>query len=135
MNAHDPVVAITLAVRDLAAGRAFYAALGWVTDEPLTSEDAVWVTLTPHLRVVLRTAWSFRDVAGREVAETGPTAEVVMSLTLDSRFHVDQAAERALGAGGVEAREALDHGWSYSRLVADPGGHLWELTWTDDDAA
>lgn len=135
MNPREPMVFVNLAVRDVGAGRAFWNAVGWGVDERLTSDDAVCLAISPHIRVMLLGERSFRELAGREAVDTRTAAETVTSLTMDSRFHVDQFVERALAAGATEAREPEDHGSMYSRCFTDPDGHLWEFLWIDDDAA
>ena len=66
-------------------------------------------------------------VTGREVA-AGPV-ECLLSLTLPSVHDVDAFAERAAGAGGrVVAAPQLQPWGEYSATVADPDGHLWQLT-------
>lgn len=135
MGLREPQIFVNLAVRDLAASREFWEALGWAVDERFTTEDSLCLAVSPHLCVMLLREDAFGELAGRAVADPWAGAGTVTSLILDSRFHVDQLVERALAAGATETRERVDQGSLYSRLVTDPDGHLWEFGWIDDDAA
>lgn len=135
MSPREPMVFVNLSSPDLPAARDFWDAVGWGIDERLTSEDALCLAVSPHIRVMLLGERSFRELAGKSPVDASAAVETVTSLTLDSRFHVDQLVERALAAGATEAREPEDHGSMYSRCFTDPDGHLWEFLWIDDDAA
>ena len=60
---------------------------------------------------------------------------MLVALSEDSREGVDRITERALAAGGREAREAEDLGFMYSRPFEDPDGHIWEPFFMDMEAA
>ena len=50
-------------------------------------------------------------------------------MTLVFVEDVDAAVERALSAGGGLIDPATDQPWGLRQaIVADPGGHLWELS-------
>jgi hypothetical protein len=135
MGPREPLLFVTLAVRDPARSRAFYTALGWGVDERFSDESSVCIAVSPHIHIMLLTEALFRSAAGRDAADTSVASEVLTSLALDSRFHVDQVVDRAVVAGAVETREPEDHGSQYSRSFTDPDGHVWEVMWMDDDAA
>ncbi len=57
-----------------------------------------------------------------------------MALSAESRAGVDDMVNKALAAGGSEAREPKDHGFMYIRCFNDPDGHMWEVFWMDPAA-
>jgi predicted lactoylglutathione lyase len=59
------------------------------------------------------------------------TPEVLLALQVESRERVDELVEKALAAGGGEAREPEDHGFMFGRSFEDPDGHIWEVFWMD----
>ncbi|NLI18325.1 MAG: hypothetical protein GX427_05865 [Actinomycetales bacterium] len=135
MITRDPLVVITLPVRDLERSRSFVESVGWSVDQGLSGDGALCAVISPHIRAMFVTDASFRAVTGRAVADPAVAGETVTCLVVESRFHVDHVVERALAAGAAEAGEPEDHGASYLRTFVDPDGHLWQVRWTADDAA
>ncbi|MFC4555202.1 VOC family protein [Georgenia faecalis] len=119
---------VTLAVRDLAAARAFYVGgLGW---EPALEVpgDVVMVQVGEHLVLSL---W---DLAHFE-AEVGPVARgpggapVTLAHNCRTRQEVD-AALAAAGRAGAEVSAAVERDWGgYSGYFADPDGFRWEVAY------
>jgi predicted lactoylglutathione lyase len=60
--------------------------------------------------------------------------QVLNALSVESREEVDEWVEKALTAGGREAKPARDLGFMYSRDVEDPDGHIWEVLWMEPSA-
>jgi hypothetical protein len=59
----------------------------------------------------------------------------MLSLALDSREAVDAMNRAAAAQGGqADANPPEDHGFMYSRDLADPDGHLWGVFWMDAEA-
>lgn len=133
MPPREPSLFVNLPVRDVARSRAFYEGLGWAIDERYGDDAAACVVISPQIRVMLQVGPVWAGSSG-SVDDAGAVTPL-LTLAVDSRFHVDHLAERAVASGGVEAREPADHGSAYSRFLRDPDGHVWEITWMDDDAA
>ena len=56
----------------------------------------------------------------------------MLNLSLDSREAVDQMNQAAAANGGrADVNPVQDHGFMYSRDLADPDGHLWGAFWMD----
>ena len=62
-------------------------------------------------------------------------SEVLIAISTDSREAVDDITEKALAAGGREARDPQDYGFMYGRSFEDLDGHIWEPFWMDVEAA
>lgn len=122
---------VSLPVKDLSASTAFYEALG-LSRNPQFSDDAsacmVW---SDAIHVMLLSHAKWRTFTQRPFPATG-SAGHMLSLSVDSRGAVDamQAAAAAHG-GRADANPAEDHGFMYSRDLADPDGHLWATFWMD----
>mgnify|MGYP000858007113 CR=1 FL=1 len=59
----------------------------------------------------------------------------MLSLSLDSRAAVDAIQTAAAAHGGkADANPPEDHGFMYSRDLADPDGNLWATFWMDPAA-
>ena len=63
------------------------------------------------------------------------TDEVMIALSLPDRAAVDAMNAAARAAGGTaDINPAQDHGFMFSRSLADPDGHVWEAFWMDPAA-
>ncbi|PZF79152.1 VOC family protein [Jiangella anatolica] len=126
---------INLPVDDLAAARAFYAALGWSFDENFSDEKALTVRVSDTIYVMLLRRPYFQTYLTTEVADARKVNEAMLGLSAESRVAVDELVERAQSAGGGFARDPQDLGYMYSRSFRDPDGHFWEIFWIDPQAA
>lgn len=117
---------VTLAVRDVAAARAFYVdGLGW--QPSYDGDDVVMVQTGQHLVLSL---W---DRAAFE-AEVGAVADGPAPLTLAhnvaTREEVGAVMAEMLAAGGSRISGPQDREWGgHTGYVADPDGYRWEVAW------
>ncbi len=129
------MIFVNLPVRDIDASRAFFTALGYAFNEGYSDENALCLELGDNLCAMLLRREFFQTFTPREVADAGVVTEVLVALSVDGRDDVDRLVDRAVAAGGTEAREPQDHGFMYGRSYADPDGHIWEILWMDPAAA
>ena len=138
MSAH-PVRAsglyVNLPVRDLAASKAFFAALGFPGDPRFTDDSAACVQLGgEQLCVMLLTYEKFAGFAPNPIADATRSTQVLNCLSLGSRAEVDELVRRAVAAGGRTYDDAKDHGFMYGHGFQDLDGHVWELVAMDLEA-
>lgn len=122
---------ISLPVANLQASITFYEALGFERN-PQFSDDAgacmVWSEAI-HVMVVTHTKW--RTFTQRPFPAAG-TAGHMLTLALESRDAVDAMNRAAAAHGGrADVNPAEDHGFMYTRDLADPDGHMWAAMWMD----
>lgn len=129
------LIFVNLPVADLPSTRAFYEAVGARNEPMFTDETAACMVFSETIHVMLLTHDKYQMFTSKRIADARETSEVMIAITLDSRAEVDDIAEKAIAAGGREARPAEDHGWMYSRPFEDPDGHVWEPVWMDYEAA
>jgi len=122
------MIFVNLPVADLPKSMAFWRALGFDFNLDYTDETAACLVLSDTIFAMLLTHDKFRGFARREPADTATHREALIALTMDSREDVDRTVEAALAHGGAAHGEAVDHGFMYYRPLADPDGHVWELT-------
>lgn len=128
------MIFINLPVRDLPAAKAFYAAIGAVSDPRFTDDTAACMTVSEHIHVMLLTHAKFGSFSPRPIPSR-ETAEVLLCLSADSRKAVDAMCEAAWDAGGrLDPVPTQDHGFMYGRSFEDPDGHIWEVMWMDPAA-
>jgi predicted lactoylglutathione lyase len=119
---------INLAVRDLAASRAFYGALGFSFNEHSSDESTAAVVLDDDMALMLRTRDRFADLVAGDVGDRSAGTTVVHSLTVASREEVDDLVSRALAGGGGPWLPTREDASSYTGSFTDPDGHAWEMT-------
>ena len=125
---------VNLPVADLAAAKAFYEAIGATNNPQFTDETAACMVFSDTIHVMLLTHDKFRQFTPKRVADAHATSEVLIAISAGNREGVDEITDKALAAGGREAREKQDYGFMYSRSFEDPDGHIWEPMWMDLEA-
>jgi uncharacterized protein len=129
------LIFVNLPVADLAAAKAFYEAIGATNNPQFTDESAACMVLSETIHVMLLTHDKFSQFTPKRIADAHQVSEVLICVSADSREAVDEITDKALAAGGREAREKQDYGFMYGRSFEDPDGHIWEPMWMDLEAA
>jgi uncharacterized protein len=125
---------ISLPVSDLAASIAFYKALGFGQNPQLSGEDGAAMVWSDAIQVMLVTHAKWRTFTQRPFPPAG-SCGLMLSLALESRAAVDAMNEAAAAHGGqADVNPMEDHGFMYTRDLADPDGHLWAALWMDPTA-
>lgn len=128
------MIFINFPVNDLAASMAFYTAIGFENNPQFTDETAACMVWSEAIHVMLLTHDKWRTFTSRPIPAS-TSSEVMLALTFDSREAVDAITKTAAANGGTaDINPAQDHGFMYSRTLADPDGHLWEPFWMDPAA-
>lgn len=128
------LIFVNLPVADLPAARAFYEAIGATNDPRFTDDTAACMVLSETIHVMLLTHDKFSQFTPKPVADAHATSEVLICISADSREAVDDITEKAIAAGGREARDRQDYGFMYGRSFEDLDGHIWEPMWMDVEA-
>ena len=122
---------VNLPVRDLAAAREFYTALGFSSHEFFSDEQTAALSVTDDLAVLLHTRERFAELVPGEIGDPAQATAVVNRLTVGDRGDVDALVAKALAAGGREWLPAHQVGTAYTGSFADPDGNAWEISWLD----
>lgn len=125
---------VSLPVTDLQASIAFYKALGFEQDPKFSSDDGACMVWSEAIHVMVITHAKWRTFTQRPFPAAG-TAGSMLSLSMDSRDAVDAMNDAAAAYGGkADVNPAEDHGFMYTRDIADPDGHMWAMLWMDPAA-
>ena len=125
---------ISLPVTDLGASTAFYKALGFSQNPQFSSEDSSAMVWSEAIQVMLVTHTKWRTFTQRPLPPAG-SCGLMLSLALESRAAVDTMNEAAAAHGGqADVNPMEDHGFMYTRDLADPDGHMWAALWMDPAA-
>lgn len=128
------MIFVNLPVTDLDASTAFYEALGFSNNAHFTDKTAACMVWSETIHVMLLTHAKWRTFTDRPLPSAG-ASEVSLALALDSRDAVDAMNSAAAAHGGTaDIQPAQEHGFMYSRSLADPDSHVWEPFWMDPAA-
>ncbi|WP_445502026.1 VOC family protein [Microvirga sp. G4-2] len=125
---------VNLPVKDLQRSVRFFKAMGFGLNPEFSDESAACMVIADNIFVMLLTEAKFREFSRRPVADASKMAEMLTSLSVESRARVNQLVNKALAQGGREVREPEDHGFMFGRSFSDLDGHIWEIIYMAPDA-
>lgn len=134
MATQSRLVFINLAVKDIAASKAFFGQLGFEFDPKFSDDSSGCMVLSDKAWVMLLEEPRFADFTTKPTADPRAATEAIVAVSAESREGVDELTEAALAAGGTPAKEPLDLGFMYGRSFQDLDGHHWEVMWMDPKA-
>ena len=127
-------IIISLPVADLKASKAFYTALGFVSNPQFSDDSAAFMVWSETINVMLLTHEKWRTFTTRPIPPK-TSSEVALNISCDSREHVDAMNRSASENGGTaDINPVQDHGSMYGRDFTDPDGHVWGAMWMDMSA-
>jgi predicted lactoylglutathione lyase len=125
---------ISLPVADVKASMAFYESIGFKNNPKFTNETAAWMVWSDNINFMLLSHTKWQTMTTRPIPPS-TSSEVMLALSLDSRDAVDEMAAAAAANGGtVDINPIEDHGFMYTRDLADPDGHAIGALWMDVSA-
>ena len=125
---------ISLPVTDLKASVAFYEAIGFSNNPRFADETTAWMVWSETINFMLLTHAKWRTLTTRPIPPT-TSSEVMLALSCDSRDAVDAMLHAAAANGGTPDINLIeDHGFMYTRDLADPDGHALGAMWMDMSA-
>jgi predicted lactoylglutathione lyase len=120
-------VIINLPVADLPKSIAFFKALGFSHNPQSTDDTGTCIVVSDTILVMLLTHARFRDFTPKAICDTSKAAEVLLTLSCESREQVDDLVAKAVAAGGSTYDKPEDYGFMYTHSFVDPDGHGWGL--------
>ena len=125
---------ISLPVGNVAASTTFYEALGFTRNPQMSDDSGSCMVWNEAVSVMLVGHAKWRTFTQRPFPPPG-CAGHMLSLALESRAAVDAMNEAAAAHGGTaDVNPMEDHGFMYTRDLADPDGHMWAALWMDPAA-
>ncbi|MFC4822109.1 VOC family protein [Dokdonella ginsengisoli] len=125
------MIFISLPIADLKASIAFYQALGFEQNPQFSDDGGACMVWSEAIYVMLLTHAKWRTFTQRPLPPA-ESAGHMLSLSMDTRDAVDAMNRAAAAHGGqADVNPPEDHGFMYSRDLADPDGHVWAMVWMD----
>jgi predicted lactoylglutathione lyase len=125
---------INLPVKDLNKSVEFFTHLGYTFNPQFTDENATSMIIGEDIFVMLLVEPFFKSFTKKEIPDTSKAAQVILSLSADSKDEVDEKVRKAVEAGGTTPNDKQDHGWMYQHGFTDLDGHMWEVAYMDISA-
>jgi predicted lactoylglutathione lyase len=120
-------IIINLPVADLPKSMTFFKALGYSHNPQFADDTGACIVVSDAVSVMLLTHARFRDFTPKAVCDTSKAAEVLLTLSCESREQVDGLVAKAVAAGGSTYDKPEDYGFMYTHSFVDPDGHGWGL--------
>lgn len=128
------MIFVSLPISDLAVSTMFYEALGFRRNAHFSDETSACMVWSEAIYVMLLTHAKWRTFTPRPYPPAG-SAGLMLSLSMESRHAVDAMNSNAETHGGkADVNPVEDHGFMYTRDLADPDGHMWGIFWMDPAA-
>ncbi|CAI1193496.1 VOC family protein [Serratia grimesii] len=125
---------VNLPVGDLPASMAFFIQLGFSFNQQFTDDTAACMVVSDSIYVMLLTHDKFKMFTPNPIADARKTTEVLVCLSQPNRAAVDALVRKAIAAGGNTYSQQQDYGFMYGHGFQDLDGHIWELTYMDENA-
>lgn len=124
-------VFINLAVKDLNKSMGFYSKMGFALNPQFSDDTAKCMVWSETIFVMLLTHEKFKTFTAKPIADTKNNIAGLFALSVESFDKVNEIAENALKAGGIEPTPLQDHGFMQLRTIEDFDGHSWEIFFMD----
>jgi len=129
------LIFVNLPVTDLDQSLSHYQAMGWTLNPQFSDETAACMVWSDTIHTMLLTHEKWQSFTQRLIPDAQTTAQVMLALSVESRDQVNQRVEASAATGGqADPNPPIDLPFMFSRSLADPDGHIWELMWMDPKA-
>lgn len=126
---------VNIPTNDLVRAKAFYTALGCDLNPLFTDDNAACVVWSENIFFMVLTREYFSTFTDKQFADPRTYAQVLLSISRDSREEVDRIVEAGVANGGTAPNEPQDYGFMYSRDLIDPDGNGVQFLYMDPEAA
>ncbi|KAF2411737.1 glyoxalase [Microbacterium sp. B35-04] len=126
---------VNIPTNDLERSKAYYTALGCSLNPLFTDENAACVVWSDDIFFMVLTKEYFSTFTEKEFADPRTHAQVLLSISRESRDEVDRIVDAGVAAGGTSPGDPQDYGFMYARDLVDPDGNGIQFMYMDPQAA
>jgi predicted lactoylglutathione lyase len=126
---------VNIPTSDLERAKAYYTALGCDINPLFTDDNAACVVWSESIYFMVLTKEYFSTFTDKEFADPKTHAQVLLSISRDSREEVDRIVEAGVANGGTNPGEPQDYGFMYARDLIDPDGNGIQFMFMEPQAA
>lgn len=109
----------------------FYSKMGFALNPQFSDDTAKCMVWSETIFVMLLTHEKFKSFTAKPIADTKNNIAGLFALSAESFDKVNEIADNALKAGGIEPTPLQDHGFMQLRTIEDFDGHSWEIFFMD----
>ncbi|MGV8906230.1 MAG: VOC family protein [Acetobacterium sp.] len=124
---------VNLPVKDLKVSMDFFKKLGFAFNPQFTDENGGCMIIGEDNFAMLLVEEFFKTFTKKEIADAKKSAEVIVSISAESREKVDEMVNKAFAAGAKPSNEKMEMGFMYGWSFQDLDDHLWEVFYMDMD--
>ncbi len=125
---------VNIPTNDLERSKAYYTALGCDINPFFTDENAACIVWSESIFFMVLTKEYFSTFTDKEFADPKTHAQVLLSISRESRDAVDETIEAGVAHGGTAPGEPQDYGFMYARDLIDPDGNGIQFTYMEPQA-
>jgi len=125
---------VNLPVKNLDRSVEFFGKLGFSFSTQFTDEMAACINVSDDIHVMLLSEALFKEFTPKPICDATKRTEVLVSLSCESRRHVDELVSKAVSAGGTTYSFPKDYGFMYGHGFQDLDSHIWELMYMEPSA-
>ena len=126
---------VNIPTTDLERAKTYYTAIGCTINPRFTDENAACLVWTDDIVFMVLTKEYFATFNDKEYADPQTHAQVLISISRDSREHVDRTIDAGVANGGTNPGDPQDYGFMYARDLIDPDGNGIQFMYMDPQAA
>jgi hypothetical protein len=126
---------VNIATNDLERAKAYYTALGCDLNPLFTDDNAACIVWSENIYFMVLAKEYFATFTDKEFADPRTHAQVLLSISRDSREEVDRIVEAGVANGGTAPGEPQDYGFMYARDLIDPDGNGIQFMFMEPQAA
>ena len=126
---------VNIPTNDLERSKAYYTALGCELNPLFTDDNAACIVWSDDIFFMVLTREYFATFTDKEFADPKTHAQVLLSISRETRDDVDRIVEAGVAGGGTAPGEPQDFGFMYSRDLIDPDGNGIQFLYMDPKAA
>ena len=106
-------ISVNLPVKHLDKSTKFFSSLGNKVNLQFTDETAACIAISDDIYPMLLTHEEFREFTRKEIADATRTIEGLTCFSAENSECMNELVDTALREGATEAREPMDHGFTF----------------------
>jgi uncharacterized protein len=122
---------INLPVSNLEKSVGLYGNMGFTINPQFSDNTAKCMVFSEEIFLMIMTIEKFKTFTNKPLADTKNVIAGLFALSVEGVDRVNEIADKAVLAGGIEPKPFQDYGFMQQRTIEDFDGHTWEIFYMD----